>query len=89
MGVCAVCAQVGRWLGELGADTNPHPTHAHMHEQMQRNPSQCMSQIQKAMDPRMLQQMGGSANIMNMMKEMSKMEGEGGGGGLAGLMGGM
>eukprot|EP00622_Pseudochattonella_farcimen_P007631 FR743658.1.p1 GENE.FR743658.1~~FR743658.1.p1 ORF type:complete len:148 (+),score=34.71 FR743658.1:66-446(+) len=62
---------------------------ANMNKQMQRNPSQCMSQIQKALDPRMLQQMGGSANIMNMMKEMSKMEGEGGGGGLAGLMGGM
>jgi len=33
-----------------------------------------MQQLSRAMDPRMLAQMGGAGNIMNMMKEMSKME---------------
>merc|ERR1712178_432243 len=50
---------------------------ANMAKQMQRNPNQCMSQIHKAMDPRMLQQMGGAANVMNMMKQMSQMDMEG------------
>ena len=36
-------------------------------------------QLHKAMDPRMLQQMGGAGNLMQMMKEMSKLEAEGGG----------
>jgi len=31
----------------------------------------------KALDPKMLNQMGGMGNVMNMMKEMSKMEGFG------------
>mmetsp|Transcript_91195 Transcript_91195/g.260453 ORF Transcript_91195/g.260453 Transcript_91195/m.260453 type:complete len:509 (-) Transcript_91195:214-1740(-) len=53
-----------------------------MAKQMQRNPNQCMAQIQKAMDPRMLQQMGGSANIMNMMKQMG-----GGAGGMPDMEG--
>lgn len=42
-----------------------------------RNPGQMMGKMQKMMDPRMLQQLGGAGNIMNMMKEMSKMEGMG------------
>ena len=56
---------------------------ANMQKQMMRNPNQCMQQIQKAMDPRMIQQMGGSQNIMNLMKQM------GGGPGGPGGMGGM
>ena len=51
---------------------------AAMAKQMQRNPNQVMQQLHKAMDPRMLQQMGGAGNLMNMMKEVSKLEGEGG-----------
>ena len=51
---------------------------ANMAKQMNRNPNQVMQQLHKAMDPRMLQQMGGAGNLMNMMKEMSKLEGEGG-----------
>jgi len=31
----------------------------------------------KALDPKMMAQMGGMGNIMNMMKEMSKMDGFG------------
>jgi len=31
--------------------------------------------LQSAVDPRMMKQLGGSANMMNLMKEMSKMEG--------------
>jgi len=33
-----------------------------------------MQQLSRAMDPRMLAQMGGAGNVMNMMKEMAKME---------------
>ena len=52
---------------------------AHMAKQMQRNPNNVMQQLHKAMDPRMLQQMGGAQNVMNMMKEMSKLEAAEGG----------
>ena len=34
-----------------------------------------MDQMQKAIDPRILNQMGGMGNVMNMMKEMGGMEG--------------
>mmetsp|Transcript_26547 Transcript_26547/g.81610 ORF Transcript_26547/g.81610 Transcript_26547/m.81610 type:complete len:496 (-) Transcript_26547:737-2224(-) len=50
---------------------------AHMAKQMQRNPNNVMQQLHKAMDPRMLQQMGGAQNVMNMMKEMSKLDAAG------------
>lgn len=33
-----------------------------------------VSSFCQAMDPRMLQQMGGAGNVMNMMKEMSNMD---------------
>lgn len=45
-----------------------------MNQKMARNPQGVMQQLSRAMDPRMLAQMGGAGNIMNMMKEMSKME---------------
>jgi len=45
---------------------------AQMAKQMARNPNNVMQQLHKAMDPRMLQQMGGAQNVMSMMKEMSK-----------------
>merc|ERR1719440_2116981 len=54
--------------------------------QLQRNPGQVMQKMQSAMDPRMLQQMGGAQNMMKMMKEFGKMENMGG---MADMMGGM
>jgi len=42
--------------------------------QLQRNPGQVMQKMQSAMDPRMLQHMGGPQNMMKMMKEFGKME---------------
>ncbi len=36
-----------------------------------------MNKMQKVVDPKMLQQLGGMGNIMSMMKEMGKMEGMG------------
>mmetsp|Transcript_170510 Transcript_170510/g.546896 ORF Transcript_170510/g.546896 Transcript_170510/m.546896 type:complete len:541 (-) Transcript_170510:110-1732(-) len=57
--------------------------------QLQRNPGQVMQKMQSAMDPRMLQQMGGAGNMMKMMKEFGKMDGGAGGGGMAGMMEGM
>merc|ERR1719321_2261829 len=55
--------------------------------QLQRNPGQVMQKMQSAMDPRMLQQMGGAQNMMKMMKEVGNMEKMGGG--LGDMMGGM
>eukprot|EP01041_Mallomonas_annulata_P005986 gene5986-12068_t len=40
-----------------------------MNQRMMRNP-----QLSRAMDPKMLAQMGGAGNVMNMMKEMAKMD---------------
>merc|ERR1712060_279011 len=54
--------------------------------QLGRNPAAVMQKMQSAMDPRMLQQMGGAQNMMKMMKEFGKMEGGMGGmGGLGGM----
>eukprot|EP00164_Ancoracysta_twista_P001024 GFYU01001334.1.p1 GENE.GFYU01001334.1~~GFYU01001334.1.p1 ORF type:complete len:513 (-),score=174.92 GFYU01001334.1:404-1942(-) len=50
--------------------------------QMSRNPQAMMRQLQGAMDPRMLQQMGGQQNMMNMMKQLGNMD-------LGSLMGSM
>ena len=44
-------------------------------QQMNRNPKQLMQQMGKAIDPKLLKQMGGMGNLMNMMKEMGNMEG--------------
>merc|ERR1712146_522218 len=46
--------------------------------QLQRNPGQVMQKMQSAMDPRVLQQMGGAHNMVKMMKEFGKMENMGG-----------
>ncbi|KAL4495560.1 hypothetical protein ABPG72_020301 [Tetrahymena utriculariae] len=57
-----------------------------------RNPNQIKNQMGAALDPKMIQGMGGMGNIMNMVKEMSKMEGVGdlmkglGGGNMAEMM---
>merc|ERR1719197_1526947 len=52
--------------------------------QLGRNPGQVMQKMQNAMDPRMLQQMGGAQGMMKMMKEFGKMEG-----GMGGMMEGL
>mmetsp|Transcript_56921 Transcript_56921/g.123160 ORF Transcript_56921/g.123160 Transcript_56921/m.123160 type:complete len:519 (-) Transcript_56921:120-1676(-) len=57
--------------------------------QLTRNPGQVMQKMQSAMDPRMLQQMGGAQNMMKMMKEFGKMENMGGMMDGLGGMGGM
>merc|ERR1711957_1146019 len=62
--------------------------------QLGRNPGQVMQKMQSAMDPRMLQQMGGAQGMMKMMKGLGKMEGGGAGGmpdmsSMADMMGGM
>merc|ERR1719329_399367 len=54
--------------------------------QLGRNPGQVMQKMQGAMDPRMLQQMGGAQGMMKMMKEFGKMENMGG---IGDMMGGM
>jgi signal recognition particle subunit SRP54 len=44
-------------------------------EAMRKNPGQMMQQMSKAMDPKMLKQMGGMGNMMDMVKQMGNMEG--------------
>lgn len=41
---------------------------------MKRDPKKMMSQLQNAIDPGMLQQMGGMGNIMNMVQQMQNGE---------------
>jgi signal recognition particle subunit SRP54 len=63
--------QFEKVVGKMGK-TGLMKGDASMNKQMMRNPNAVMSQLSKAMDPRMLQQMGGAGNLMNMMKQMSK-----------------
>jgi signal recognition particle subunit SRP54 len=46
-------------------------------QEMQRNPEKMMEKMSSAIDPRMVQQLGGKGNLMNMMKGLSSMEGMG------------
>jgi signal recognition particle subunit SRP54 len=78
--------------------TNLLKSDQQVNKQIARNPNQVMQQLSKAMDPRMLQQMGGAENMMKMMKQMNGMDpsqmGEmmqqmgGMGGGMPGMGGG-
>ncbi len=64
----SVIGKIGKTnLGKGGADM----------ANLSRNPGQIAGKLGKAIDPKMLQQMGGMGNIMNMMKEMGKMDGFG------------
>ena len=50
-------------------------------KKIQRNPSQMGNLLQSVMDPRILQQMGGTEAVMSMVKEMGGAVGLGGGAG--------
>lgn len=52
-------------------------------DQIKRNPQQAMKQLQSAIDPGMLKQLGGMGNIMEMVKGLSG--GAGGEGGMGGM----
>ena len=52
-----------------------------MEQEMKRNPQAMMKNLQKNMDPKMLQSMGGMENVMNMAKQFGGGGGLGGGGG--------
>jgi signal recognition particle subunit SRP54 len=65
---------------------------AKLQQAMSRNPQAVLAQLQKSMDPRMLQQLGGAGNMMNMLKQMGPGgpgAGAPGGGGLADMLGGL
>lgn len=68
-------------MGKTGVLKNE----AVMDQQMTRNPNQVKQQLSRAMDPRVLQQMGGVETMMTMMKHMQKnggsLDGSGGGSG--------
>lgn len=57
-------------------------------KQMARNPNAVMQQLSKAMDPKMMAQMGGAQNMMRMMKQMQGMD-PSALGDMAKMMGGM
>ena len=46
-------------------------TDAAFASKMSRNPNAVMSQLQRSMDPRMLQQIGGAGNLMDIMRGVS------------------
>ena len=50
--------------------------------QMQRNPNQVLNKIGNILPQGLLDQMGGTGNLMNMMQQFSKMEGIDGLGGI-------
>mmetsp|Transcript_45491 Transcript_45491/g.61719 ORF Transcript_45491/g.61719 Transcript_45491/m.61719 type:complete len:148 (+) Transcript_45491:1022-1465(+) len=50
-------------MGKMNIDDNM--------DNLKRNPKAVMNQLQGALDPGMLKQMGGMGNIMNMVQEMS------------------
>lgn len=41
---------------------------------LKRNPKQFAQQMSQAIDPRLLQQLGGMGNLMDMMKQMGDIE---------------
>jgi len=66
-------------MGKTGMMNKPN---ARMAEHMKRNPNAVMNQLNKNLDPKLIQQLGGAGNVMNMMQQMSKkggMPGMGGG----------
>lgn len=48
---------------------------------LKRNPKQFAQQMSQAIDPRLLQQLGGMGNLMDMMKQMGDIETKEAGGG--------
>lgn len=63
--------QFEKMVGKMGKSGLSDPSVA---QKLQRNPQALMQQLQRSMDPRMLQQMGGAQNMMNMMKQMGNMD---------------
>ena len=47
---------------------------------LKRNPKQFAQQMSQAIDPRLLQQLGGMGNLMDMMKQMGEIESKEGAG---------
>ncbi|KAK8805382.1 hypothetical protein WA158_002038 [Blastocystis sp. Blastoise] len=58
--------QMSKMINKMG--NNPLLKDQNMMQQLQRNPQNVMAQLQKTMNPQMLQQMGGAKNLMNIMK---------------------
>ncbi|KRX09688.1 Signal recognition particle, SRP54 subunit, M-domain [Pseudocohnilembus persalinus] len=66
-----------RLAGLVGKFTNLGGKDGNIKNQLQRNPNQLAGKLGNAINPQMLQQMGGMGNVMNMVKEMGNMEGIG------------
>mmetsp|Transcript_2151 Transcript_2151/g.2466 ORF Transcript_2151/g.2466 Transcript_2151/m.2466 type:complete len:515 (+) Transcript_2151:132-1676(+) len=62
--------QFEKMIDKMGKNGLMKQTDAGMAQRMQRNPQAVMQQLQRSMDPRMMQQLGGAQNMMKMMKEM-------------------
>jgi signal recognition particle subunit SRP54 len=71
--------QFEKMIGNMAKNGLLKQNDAAFMNKMQRDPRAVMAQLQKSMDPAMLQQLGGAANMMAMMKSLSD-GGHGGGG---------
>jgi signal recognition particle subunit SRP54 len=61
-------------VGRMGKSGLMKAGDAALNKQMARNPNAVMQQLSKAMDPKMMAQMGGPQNMMRMMKQMQNMD---------------
>jgi signal recognition particle subunit SRP54 len=66
--------QFEKMVGRMGKSGLMKGGEANFAKQAARNPKAVMQQLQKAMDPRMMAQLGGAGNMMNMMKQMAGMD---------------
>lgn len=66
--------QMEKMVGKIGKSKLMKGGDSQLAQQIQRNPNSVMQQLQRSMDPRMLQQIGGAGTVMNMMKEMGGMD---------------
>ncbi|CAD8062770.1 unnamed protein product [Paramecium sonneborni] len=66
--------KLSKVVGNL-AKTNLGGKRGNEFDQLKRNPQQMMQKMKGAIDPSMLQKLGGMENVMNMMKQMGQMDG--------------
>uniref|UniRef100_A0A7S3PLY3 SRP54-type proteins GTP-binding domain-containing protein n=1 Tax=Aplanochytrium stocchinoi TaxID=215587 RepID=A0A7S3PLY3_9STRA len=66
--------QFEKMIHKMGKNGLMKQSDAGLSQRMQRNPQALMQQLQRSMDPRMMQQMGGAQGMMEMMKQMGNMD---------------
>jgi len=66
--------RVGKMVGKMGKSGLMGKNGNVNMQEMMRNPQQLMKKMQGALDPGMLQQMGGASGLMDIMKQMGNMD---------------